>query len=217
MLMKGEVWGPKGTNDPAELLTIEKVTATEVYSHPRDGGFVGSMDREGFEKHYEHFDHARLAAMKQAFHRIDVSIDGYDDDFSIPAWTNGDLWNGWQKPIFEKDVLLKQIEKDDFTGPTMKFWFDEEIQSFVTIMGLESQILPEDLDIQKLKKEALSENGYAQLELKGVGLVDVQIANVIKFEAEGREVVAYQAFDGWCWEKALNPSEDKEAEAAPGL
>jgi hypothetical protein len=214
-MKKGEIWGPKDSEDLAELRVIDAVTTTTVTSSPRSGGFLGTMERGKFEQLHELFDWERIARMERSFKPIEVTLDGYDDGFSVPAYTNGQLWNGWQTPVFEKDVLLKHIEAGTFTGPTMRVWFDEEIQTFVTVMSLESKDLPENLDIRRLKNEALSENDYAQVEMKGLGLVEVSIADVLKFGVEGREVVAYRAFDGRCWMPALDPTEEEEMAASP--
>lgn len=214
-MKKGEIWGPKGSDDLAALREIEEVGPGHVTSYPRIGGFLATMERGKFEQLYEHFESARIAEMERRFKPIEVTLDGYDDEFSVPAYTNGNCWNGWQTPVFEKDILLKHIEDGTFTGPTMRVWFDEEIQTFVTVMSLESKTLPYDLDVQRLKNKALSENDFAQIELKGLGLIEVSIADVLKLEVGGKDVVAYRAFDGWCWMPALEPSEDEELSASP--
>jgi len=82
------------------LVEVTKTGDQEVEYFPQGGGPLYRMTRAKFDETF-------TAAQEPVFTLINVTADGFADDVSLPAYSNGRLWNGWQMPHFERDVAMR--------------------------------------------------------------------------------------------------------------
>lgn len=81
-----------------EIISIEE---QQVRFFQQGGGFQRGMPRAEFEASFKVFDPATLE-----YRRIEVTIEAFEDGFSLPAYSNGMLWNGWELPYFTREAAI---------------------------------------------------------------------------------------------------------------
>jgi hypothetical protein len=79
-----------------------------------------------------------LAEMRKALFGMDIL-----GDFNVEGWTDGTLWNGWAKPMFEfpearrlLDVFAHVYEQQ---SKGARAWYDEQNDSFCFVLEGDSE------------------------------------------------------------------------------
>lgn len=88
-----------------EIVSIE---SQKVTFFPQGGGFQRSLSRAEFEAAFKEFDHTALE-----YQPVEVTIEGFDEGFSLPAYSNGMLWNGWVMPYFTREAAMAIAQQID--------------------------------------------------------------------------------------------------------
>lgn len=78
-------------------------TADTVEFSAQGGGFVHKASRDEFEKRFK-------PAALPAFSLQAVSAEWLPDDLKLPAYTNGQRWNGWAMPYFPAEAAHALLE-----------------------------------------------------------------------------------------------------------
>lgn len=109
------------------------------------------------------------------FKRSSFSLDLLGSDISFHGWTDGSLWNGWSKPLFEfyeaQKLLETLAEAYKQANEPLQAWYDNEEDSF-------NFILPEETEPECYPAETI--------------------------EFEGRELRVYSIGAGaWIWEELV--------------
>lgn len=126
----------KGGRYPADAVEVIGETSrdVEVRFSPLGGGFVYRASTESFAEKYRRVtDKDRAAA---TWRKTSVATDAMEEQgIVLDAWTQGDLWNGWAKPLFEKAEALKIAE---IMGEGMTY--DAEKDRFVDHLDGEQEV-----------------------------------------------------------------------------
>lgn len=91
--------------DEKGCLVEELWTSTNdtVEFSAQGGGFVNKLSRSEFEKRFK-------PAELPLFSLKAVSAEWLPDDLKVPAYTNGQRWNGWAMPYFPAQSALSLLE-----------------------------------------------------------------------------------------------------------
>lgn len=113
------------TNDAGHIVEIVPdsslppgVPPQRISFAAQGGGFVQSLPADEFERHF------RPTALP-GFSLTAVSGEWMPEGESLPAYSNGQRWNGWAMPYFTKETALGML-KDN---PNVRF--DEQQDAFV--------------------------------------------------------------------------------------
>lgn len=92
-----------------------------LLAYPNGGGFVGTISTAELSK----FRKVDPVAAYRQYEAGQFALD-YDEPV-FEGWTDGSLWNGWERPVFSLEEGKKIAA---YLGPTM-LQFDEEQDCFV--------------------------------------------------------------------------------------
>lgn len=89
------------------------------------------------------------------FKKSSFGLDLLGSDISFQGWTDGSLWNGWSKPLFEFNEAQKLL--DTLTraykqaNEPLQAWYDSEEDSFYFILQEETE--PEGYPAEVIEAE----------------------------------------------------------------
>jgi hypothetical protein len=95
-------------------VAISRLGTGSVEFNTAGGGFSHRMLRDKF------FETFREMTEPPTYRQGLVDADWMKDDERLACWGNGDLWNGWSKPFFERaavDELIRQATEDGALMP----------------------------------------------------------------------------------------------------
>lgn len=198
---KGDVWGPKGGGDMRGMVVIEAVHGDAITAFPRGGGFMARFLMGEFTEAFEPYSSERLAAMASSFERGLVGLDSFKEGQDIPCWLNGESWNGWEKPFFErKDIDAAFADGRLVSNEYSLVEFDEAAGSYVEIMPVDGS-LPKDLDRAALVELAVRAGGGGEFGLPGGGTAYVSISPSLIVDTADGPAAVYNVGDGWTWSR----------------
>lgn len=202
---KGEIWGPKGQKDGRGLLHVEAVDGADVLAYPRFGGFLMRIPADEFSRKFEFYPQERLDEMANSFERGLVGLDSFEEGQDIPCWLNGDKWNGWEVPFFErKDIDAALADGRIVSDERSIIEYNDEVGSYVEIMPTEGH-LPENFDRRPLVEAAIKARGGDEVELANGTTAFVSIARSRRIDTPDGQVTAYNVGDGWTWSRPPEP------------
>lgn len=207
----GEIWGPKGGDRMRALLRVTGTEDGHVIAHPLYGGFELRLPEDEFASGFERCPQERLAAMEKRFERSLVGLDDFEEGQEIPCWTNGQTWNGWELPYFERRDLDPAIADGRISGGGVLVWFDEKAGTYVEAVTADGEPLPEDINRDALAEAALKAGGGEEIELPDGTTVKVSVAPVREIDTPEGRIKVYAVGDGWTWSRPWEP----EASPAP--
>jgi hypothetical protein len=205
----GATYRHHDATEPASFLKVDDLRDNKVVCFPVFGGFQASIPVDKFKEHY-------VVVPKQELEKIagTFTIQHFDFDewtSTIPAWTNGDRWNGWGCPHFEREVIEKAID-DGLIGDG----------NFVDAILLDEGALTLQANTGTLPADHDWSEVVALLKA-GEEVYDYEIAPGVKIQAEffpaatiivgGREIETYPLGAGsWCWNQYSEPRSEESAE-----
>lgn len=156
---------------------INDQLATPGYVHMyRQGGSFGmKVPQADFELHFE-------PAPAPVWKKSHFTCEGMG--VVLPGYTNGQRWNGWQVPAFEKaavDILMAETNAPDFV---IHAWKEGEPATLVFEDMQEKQL---GSPVEDYRTE------YAPVEI----------------EVDGIKVTTYPFGDGWCWDECPQEKADE--------
>lgn len=117
---------------PTRALVIDgRDTQGRLLAHPLGGGpqyIVGSKGES--ELRLVPADEQK----QPLWRRTRFSLDGLDGSFE--GWTNGELWNGWDRPFFESEEAQRLISQLTDSKPR----FDAQNDAFITVSSDEDEV-----------------------------------------------------------------------------
>ena len=202
-----------------DLIVIAKGGFTEpgtLQYHNAWGGPVHSITEEDFAVKFVRVPDEEIRSHLNTFEAIDVSI-GDDCEESIPAYTNGERWNGWLVPYLTLETILEATSADGMLvqrgmDRVARFLYVPERGDLLEISpyeggefdagAIESMDDAGILEIVMSVPATETENLY-----RDMGLIVSTARKAVVFE-EGRDrpTTVYNIGDGWCWDVAMLPS-----------
>jgi hypothetical protein len=129
---KGDVLVPKGKKYPEWAVTvISHDKDGTIHAYPTGGGQTlrfspRSAAQHGFRKV------TKAEMRKPKFYKARFAI---EDGPRFVGWTDGTLWNGWSKPLFERAEAMKVVrwinEESERFGGAVKAWFHAKKKTVV--------------------------------------------------------------------------------------
>ncbi len=195
--------------EPRSFVRVSDIEDGKVVCFPVFGGFQANIPVDKFEEHFVVVPQAELDEIAGTFTIEHFDFDEWES--TIPAWTNGDRWNGWGCPHFERDVIKQAID-DGLIGDGT---FVDAIlldDGALTVQAL-SATLPADHDWSEV----------VALLKAGEEVYDYEIAKGVRIQAEffpavtiivdGRQIETYPLGAGsWCWNQYSEPRVDQASQ-----
>lgn len=192
--------------EPRSFVRVSDIEDGKVVCFPVFGGFQANIPVDKFEEHFVVVPQAELDEIAGTFTIEHFDFDEWES--TIPAWTNGDRWNGWGCPHFERDVIKQAID-DGLIGDGT---FVDAIlldDGALTVQAL-SATLPTDHDWSEVV--ALLKAGeevYDHEIAKGVR-VQAEFFPAVTITVDGRQIETYPLGAGsWCWNQYSEPRVDQ--------
>lgn len=196
-----EVYRMHEEADIAQFVLVSEIKTDMIVGSPLRGGWQLNIPVSDFKEKFVHVSKAELALLKRNFKEKHFDLDDWEE--TIPAWSNGEIWNGWGCPYFERDVLEKAIENgslsDDYTKVFVK---DEGAYAIMTMSGE----LPEEYDwsgiLDRLRN---GDEVYEEEIAPGICIEGNFFAKQI-ITVDGRDIETYPVGAGyWTWNQHDEP------------
>jgi hypothetical protein len=192
--------------EPQSFVRVIDLKDDKVVCHPMFGGFNASIPLEKFEEHFVLVPQEELDEIAGTFFIEHFDFDAWSS--TIPAWTNGDRWNGWGCPHFERDVIQQAIEDGLIGNGT----YSEVIlleDGALAVEAISGQ-LPTDHDWSEV----------VALLKAGEEVYDYEITPGVRIQGEffptvtiivgGRQIETYPVGAGsWCWNQYKEPRDEQ--------
>lgn len=106
-----EIYAPiSNQDDVGTFVVVDKRNDGFVHLHPKFGGFNFSMSEEVFGDKFTIVTPERYADLADRYSPIMCAYDDGESGLPMLGYTNGELWNGWEKPLFTGDELLASTQ-----------------------------------------------------------------------------------------------------------
>ncbi|MNU41415.1 hypothetical protein D3C71_301440 [compost metagenome] len=198
----GATYREHEATEPRSFVKVSDTEDNKVVCHPVFGGFQANIPVDKFAEHFVVVPQDELDEIASTY-----AIEHFDFDeweTTIPAWTNGDRWNGWGCPHFERDVIKQAID-DGLIGDgnfVDAILFDDGALTLQANTGT----LPAGHDWSEV----------VALLKAGEEIYDHEVVPGVKIQAEffptativvgGREIETYPLGAGsWCWNQYSEP------------
>lgn len=197
---------PKGSENIQEFLYVHELKKDgKVSCAPFHGGFMMNIPLEEFNNLFEIASEELIDSLKSIYFAADFSIGDdatYDD--RIPGFTNGQLWNGWQMPLFRREIIEKAIEDQAMNTPHwMTIIFDEGALNISCQGWGNAKPLPEDRSWDDLKEIVMRDEEVYELDLGDGLIVSADWFSAETINVNGEEIKVYPVGSGyWTWELA---------------
>lgn len=196
-----EVYRMHEETDIAQFVLVSGIKADMVIGSPLSGGWQLNIPISDFKEKFVHVSKADLALLKSNFKEKHFDLDDWEE--TIPAWSNGEIWNGWGCPNFERKVLEKAIENgilcDDYTKVFVR---DEGAYAIISM----SNELPKDYDWSEIVDRLHNgEEIYEEEIAPGISIEGNFFAKQI-ITVDGRDIETYPVGAySWCWNQHDEP------------
>lgn len=125
--------------ESAVILSDELSSSDTVNFYNAGGGLLRTMDRTKFHELYMKVDSLPWVWERKAF-----AVDGGP---AWEGWSTGQLWNGWEKPYFTKDVAEKLCAAS--CGPDDRWRYNVDTDEFgVKFDGVDEEDVFESITIE---------------------------------------------------------------------
>lgn len=198
----GATYREHEATEPRSFVKVTDIEDNKVVCHPVYGGLQAKIPVDKFEEQFVVVSQEELEEIAGSF-----TIEHFDFDewkSTIPGWTNGDRWNGWGCPHFEREVIQQAIDDGRFGDGTYYevIILDEGALAVQALFGM----LPSDHDWSEV---------IAMLKA-GEEVYDHEIGRDVRVQAEffptatitvdRREIETYPLGAGsWCWNQYSEP------------
>lgn len=195
---------PKGKTSLDNLFSVREVKGGKVKGAMDGGGQIVSIPMNEFIGAFEPVSEERLSKLRQEYREETVA---YDDGEGYAAWVNGERWNGFLIPLFEREAVEAMIARefpekgsggvalfadgDDFVMVSSEF--GDDLPAFDKDEILKA--LGDEYSVETVLKEADGEDHEVQLfRFKPTTIV-----------AGGKSRKTYGIGDSWTW-SAVEPA-----------
>jgi len=118
----------QGKYDAEVQIDVVTLGIVQVEFSTQGGGFLKTMARDKFDATFE------LAPLEREYYAATVTVE-WMEDRSLPCYTNGDLWNGWGRPQFDRENMLIILGMMVSPGDPPIVTFDPERDALVFADG----------------------------------------------------------------------------------
>jgi hypothetical protein len=200
----GDLYAPLDRPDAVVTVTEFDVTSGTVRFHPEGGGFQKSGPLELFLATYAHVaPSARMNSLGR-YRPAAFTVDG--EGAPMPGYTNGQLWNGWQIPLFRREVIEQAVAGQRFgkREDGILVLADPERDAFYVFTTSGGEPMPDGLDEETALQAGRADAGEipfpdgTEVWVGGCDGKDIVLD-------DGATVHAYPLGDGWCWQLAGEP------------
>lgn len=166
------------------------------------GGPVHEVPAAKFEADFK-AETPDAQAKRLTYEKGAVSLESWEDadgGFQLPAWLNGSYWNGWLMPAFEKQDLLRAIEKDMLYGA----FYHEPSDAFIVLANNGDDLPAFDPAVVLPRVMAEAEGtDLLEVDVEGVTLEATIYRGRDIAQADGTPVHVYDLGAGfYTWERA---------------
>ena len=177
--------------DPKFVVRVGGVKDGVVSFAAEGGGFVYEVPT------------ADSKAERLTYEKGAVTLESWSDvegGFQLPAWLNGTRWNGWLMPAFEKQDLLRAIEKEMLYGA----FYHEASDAFVVLSNNAGDLPAFDTAVVLPRVIAQADGtDYLDVDVDGTTLEATIYRGRDISQADGTTVRVYDLGSGYyCWERA---------------
>lgn len=202
-----------------DLIVIAEGGSTELGTlqyHNAWGGFVHSISQDDFATKFVRVPDEEIQSLLKTFEAIDVSI-GDDCEESVPAYTNGERWNGWLVPYLSLETILEATSGDGMLvqrgmDRVARFLYIPDRDDLLEISSYEGGEFDaaaiKSLNLARIREIATTVPAQeADILYQGMGLIvsTARKASVVE-DGKDRPTTVYNIGNGWCWDVAMPPS-----------
>jgi hypothetical protein len=176
----------------------------------RGGGRVYRAREADFLAELKPMSAADVEAFDNGYEKSFVDGDWFEaDQESIPAFLNGERWNGWLCPMFEKNAVDAAIA-DGRIGNVV--WVETK-ETYAYFADIDNQGMPSGFDLAATA--AKMTEGYTEVEEDG-RLYGIEVYEARHIQVDGQSFKVYPVgTKDWCWIAALEPENEPAGSAAP--
>lgn len=198
---------PNGAANLGPAVYVDSRADGVVTFFPAGGGGRRPLRAVEFETGFHQVSQEEFDQLHDVYERVAVTADWFEDLPSMRGYSNGQLWNGFLTPVFEKDEILAAIADARLgSNPGSIVSFDERHNAFVSIMTPGGEALPE-FDHLGAVDAAIADNCSIELSVNEEE-VWVTVFPSLQITVDGNDVEVFAIGDGWVWQRA--PEEEIE-------
>lgn len=186
----------------SNFVRVSGIENKKVIGAPMYGGFQLKIPQSEFIEKFAHVPAEELNLLKNTYQEKYFDFDEWNE--TIPAWSNGDLWNGWGCPYFERETIEKAIESgllgnDVYTKLIIR---DEGAYSVMTMSGE----LPQDFDWSAIEAKLRAGEEVYKFEIAPGVSIEGNFFAKETIIVDGREIETYPVGAGyWTWNQYDEP------------
>lgn len=201
-IKKDEVYRMHEDKVVASFVRVDAVGEDTIVCFPVSGGFQLNIPVSDFKEKFVHVPEDEMKSFMATYEEKHFDFDHWDA--TIPAWTNGERWNGWGCPHFERETLQKAID-DGLLGNDVSskiIMLDDGVISIMTHSG----DLPEDYDWSAIEAKLRAEEEVYDFEIAPGVTIEADFFPKEIITVDGREIETYAVGAGyWCWNQYDEP------------
>lgn len=198
----GATYREHEATEPRSFVRVIGFEDDKVVCHPVYGGFQAKIPVDKFEEHF-------VVVSQEELEEIAVSytIEHFDFDewkSTIPAWTNGDRWNGWGCPHFEREVI-QQVINDGRIGDGTYYEVIILDEGALAVQALFGKLPPDHDWSEVIATLRAGEEVYDHEIAKDVR-IQAEFFPTVSITVDGRQIDTYPLGAGsWCWNQYSEP------------
>ncbi|WP_315921959.1 hypothetical protein [Mesorhizobium sp. SP-1A] len=202
-IKKDEVYRMHEDKVSASFVRVDAVGEDTIVCFPLSGGFQLNIPVSDFNEKFVHVSKAELERLRKTYEQKHFDFDDWSE--TLPAWTNGDRWNGWGCPHFERETLQNALD-EGLLGNDISSKVIMLEDGVITIMALGGD-LPKDYDWSVIEAKLRAGEEVYDFEIApGVSIESDFFPKTVITTADGREIETFAVGAyAWCWNQYDEP------------
>lgn len=199
---QGDVFRQHDETKIAAFISVSEVKDDVIVCAPLSGGWQLNIPVSDFNDKFVPVSNEEMACLRGQYQEKHFDFD--DWSATIPAWTNGDRWNGWGCPHFERETLQNAVDEGLLGNDVHSkiIMLDDAVISVMTQGGE----LPKDYDWSDIEAKLRAGEEVYDFEIApGVSIeADFFPKTIITVDGREIETFAVGAYS-WCWNQYDEP------------
>lgn len=193
--MAKQLFAPKDDRSVAARISVHEMREGEVRWSPAGGGPLRTTPRPYFDEVYSALSDEEIQTSDANFVQGRFEI---EDLGEVEGFTNGETWNGWEKPWFTKEVMLREVSP--LQEPHTLHW-SVDLQNFVLVQ-CENEDVREAFN-PGAHLDVLREKG--EVEITEGEWLQATVAQKRTIAVDGAEIEVFLVDYGFCWDRIDTP------------